>query len=143
MGQSEHTSQTATCFGGEYQSAGVASRLMSLTEYRRNPNHILLDYYDSNGNAPFNVAASLNGVPAPTNSIEPESPGSTATATGGLTGASGAGSGTSSGSGSGAVVETSRLNHGPRVMAEMSTGMVLAVSSVVGGLALGVLGVIA
>lgn len=35
----------------------------------RNPNHILLDFYDSNGNSPFNVAASLNGVSAPTNTV--------------------------------------------------------------------------
>ncbi|WWD20188.1 hypothetical protein CI109_104664 [Kwoniella shandongensis] len=40
----------------------------------RNPNHILLDFYDSNGNAPFNVAASLNGVSAPTNTIAATTP---------------------------------------------------------------------
>jgi hypothetical protein len=36
---------------------------------RRAPNHILLDFYDSNGAAPFNVAARLNGVSAPTNTV--------------------------------------------------------------------------
>ncbi|KAK8849563.1 hypothetical protein IAR55_004898 [Kwoniella newhampshirensis] len=40
----------------------------------RNPNHILLDFYDSNGNAPFNVAASLNGVSQPTNTIAASTP---------------------------------------------------------------------
>lgn len=36
----------------------------------RPPNHILLDFYDSNGVSPFNVAAQLNGVSAPTNAVE-------------------------------------------------------------------------
>ncbi|ODO00809.1 hypothetical protein L198_03136 [Cryptococcus wingfieldii CBS 7118] len=35
----------------------------------RKPNHILLDFYNSNENAPFNVAASLNGVSAPTSTV--------------------------------------------------------------------------
>nr|ODN95593.1 hypothetical protein L204_04134 [Cryptococcus depauperatus CBS 7855] len=46
----------------------------------RNPTYILLDFYDSNGNAPFNLAASLNNVPAPTNTV---SVGSDATASSG------------------------------------------------------------
>lgn len=37
----------------------------------RAPNFILLDFYDSEGNAPFNVAATLNGVSAPTNTVTP------------------------------------------------------------------------
>ena len=37
--------------------------------YGRNPNHILLDFYDTNSNEPFNYVASLNGVSAPTNSV--------------------------------------------------------------------------
>ncbi|WVQ79274.1 hypothetical protein IAT38_001370 [Cryptococcus sp. DSM 104549] len=48
-----------------------------LSIWGRNPNHILLDFYDSNGNSPFNVAASLNGVSAPTSTI---SSGSSSTA---------------------------------------------------------------
>ncbi|WRT69589.1 uncharacterized protein IL334_006578 [Kwoniella shivajii] len=35
----------------------------------RNPNHILLDFYDTTSNVPFNVAASLNGVSQPTNTV--------------------------------------------------------------------------
>lgn len=37
--------------------------------YGSAPNFILLDFIDSNGNTPFNVAASLNGVSAPTTTI--------------------------------------------------------------------------
>lgn len=37
--------------------------------WNRAPNTILLDFYDSNGNAPFNVAATLNGVSLPTNTV--------------------------------------------------------------------------
>ncbi|KAJ9091902.1 hypothetical protein QFC19_008929 [Naganishia cerealis] len=37
--------------------------------WKRNPNFILLDWYDSNGNTPFNVVAALNGVAAPTNTV--------------------------------------------------------------------------
>ncbi|EIW71612.1 hypothetical protein TREMEDRAFT_16423, partial [Tremella mesenterica DSM 1558] len=33
-----------------------------LQVWGRNPNHILLDFYDSNGIVPFNLVASLNGV---------------------------------------------------------------------------------
>lgn len=39
--------------------------------YGRNPNVILLDYYDSNGNAPFDVAAQMNGIAAPTTTVTP------------------------------------------------------------------------
>lgn len=116
--------------------------LMGLADLgSRNPNHILLDYYDSNGNAPFNVAASLNGVSAPTNTIVPHTP--APSATGSLAASLAGGSASSSGGGSGAVVETSRLNNGARPMNGMSTGMVLGLSGVVGGLVMGVIGVLA
>lgn len=46
--------------------------------YGRNPNIILLDFYDAEGGAPFAAAAQLNGVSAPTASVTPF----TATATG-------------------------------------------------------------
>ena len=36
---------------------------------RRNPNVILLDFYDSNGNSPFDVAAALNGLAAPSTTV--------------------------------------------------------------------------
>lgn len=39
--------------------------------YGRNPNIILLDYYDSNGNAPFEAAAQMNGIAAPTTTVTP------------------------------------------------------------------------
>ncbi len=41
--------------------------------HSRAPNHILLDFYDAMGNAPFNVAATLNGVSTPTNTVTPAS----------------------------------------------------------------------
>ncbi|OCF77897.1 hypothetical protein I204_01900 [Kwoniella mangroviensis CBS 8886] len=50
----------------------------------RNPNHILLDFYDAASNSPFNVAASLNGVSAPTNTVTAGS-GATASVTSGST----------------------------------------------------------
>lgn len=37
--------------------------------WARNPNFVLLDWYDSNGIVPFQVAAGLNGVAAPTNNV--------------------------------------------------------------------------
>lgn len=42
-----------------------------LSLYGRNPNIILLDYYDSMGNAPFEVANRLNGLAAPTQTVTP------------------------------------------------------------------------
>ncbi|WVQ96085.1 hypothetical protein IAU59_003186 [Kwoniella sp. CBS 9459] len=65
----------------------------------RNPNHILLDYYDTTSNTPFNVAATLNGVSAPTNTV---TPGAVASSTG-----SGSGSGGASASASG---QTARIS---------------------------------
>lgn len=41
--------------------------------WSRPPNHILLDFYDTTGNTPFDVAATLNGVSAPTNTVIPAS----------------------------------------------------------------------
>lgn len=38
--------------------------------YGRAPTFVLLDFYSSNGNEPFEWAANLNGVPAPTNKVE-------------------------------------------------------------------------
>jgi hypothetical protein len=54
-----------------------------LALYGRSPNIILLDYYDSEGNAPFDVAAQLNGVAAPTATVTPwtQTASSTATST--------------------------------------------------------------
>jgi hypothetical protein len=102
----------------------------------RKPNHILLDYYDSNGLAPFNFAASINGVSAPTNTVAAHTPTVSPTATGAL--ASGASSGSD---GSQAVVETSRLNGGGRMTGELSRGIMVALGGVLGGLMMGVMGV--
>lgn len=38
--------------------------------YGRAPTFVLLDFYSSNGNEPFEWVAGLNGVPAPTNKVE-------------------------------------------------------------------------
>lgn len=38
--------------------------------YGRAPTFVLLDFYSSNGNEPFEWVANLNGVPAPTNKVE-------------------------------------------------------------------------
>lgn len=66
--------------------------------WARVPNIILLDFYDSNGNAPFDVAATVNEVSAPTNTV---TPGSVSTQS----------SGTSpSGSGSAAAVSQSGIS---------------------------------
>ncbi|GFZ50002.1 Uncharacterized secreted protein [Saitozyma sp. JCM 24511] len=83
----------------------------------RNPNHILLDFYDSNGNAPFDLAATLNSVSAPTNTV---SAGSIATAT--TTGSTGT-----------AQVSASKLS-GAVVTGRLDLGLVL-------GMVLGVVGV--
>lgn len=69
----------------------------------RNPNHILLDFYDSGGSAPFQYVASLNSVAAPTNTVTPGS-GVYATPT------SVGGQGSATGSGQGAVISASRLS---------------------------------
>ncbi|ORX37817.1 PLC-like phosphodiesterase [Kockovaella imperatae] len=46
-----------------------------MTLWGRHPNHILLDFYNSNGNAPFDYVAQLNGVPAPTTNVQAVAPG--------------------------------------------------------------------
>ncbi|WWC73588.1 uncharacterized protein I206_107560 [Kwoniella pini CBS 10737] len=53
-----------------------------LNLWGRNPNHILLDFYDAASNAPFDLAASLNGVSAPINTVTAGS-GATASITSG------------------------------------------------------------
>jgi hypothetical protein len=76
------------------------------------PNHILLDFYDSNGNAPFVVAANLNGVSAPTNevTVSTDSKGSNAQASGAAQSTAGStGSMTGTSSGTAAKVTSSSL----------------------------------
>ena len=81
----------------------------------RPPNHILLDFYDSNGISPFNVAATLNGVSAPTNVVEvsEDSKGSLAQASGvaqSTAGVSATGTGASGTTAGAAKVTSSSLN---------------------------------
>ncbi|KAL7424979.1 hypothetical protein Q5752_000666 [Cryptotrichosporon argae] len=45
----------------------------------RKPNIILLDYYDSNGDAPFDYVASLNAIADPTNTVTPGTASATST----------------------------------------------------------------
>lgn len=86
--------------------------------YQRNPNIILLDYYDSNGNAPFVAAAQLNGVPAPTNNV--------------VKGSSGAGgsSGAASGTGPASPSMSVSSNKPGAAMAATPAGLGLAVAVV-------------
>ncbi|KIR73730.1 hypothetical protein I310_02403 [Cryptococcus deuterogattii CA1014] len=79
----------------------------------RNPNHILLDFYDSNGNSPFNVAASLNGVSAPTNVVA-------------------AGSATATSSGSAAAVSTKSLSGSGLSVEGVAKGITLGLGVMLG-----------
>jgi hypothetical protein len=87
----------------------------------RPPNHILLDFYDSNGNSPFNVAAQLNGVATPTNVVEvsENSKGSMAQASGvaqSTAGGTATGTGATTTGGTAARVTSSALNAAARSM---------------------------
>lgn len=90
----------------------------------RAPNHILLDFYDTTGNVPFNYVARLNGVAEPTNTVVPYT--STATA---ATQASGSGSDRQ------AVISQSSLGAG-------ETRVSLGATKWMAGLAVGVVGMI-
>ncbi|WVF68545.1 hypothetical protein IAT40_003313 [Kwoniella sp. CBS 6097] len=88
----------------------------------RNPNHVLLDYYDTTSNAPFNVAASLNGVSAPTNTVTP-----------------GSGSGSASASGQTAKISSSSLSSAMRrIKLENGLGGAMVAVSVLAGVGMGV-----
>lgn len=89
----------------------------------RPPNHILLDFYDSNGNSPFNVAAQLNGVSAPTNTVEvsEDSKGSNAEASG-VAKSTAAATGATSTGGTAARTTTSALNAAGRSIASVGSG---------------------
>ncbi|KAL1406565.1 hypothetical protein Q8F55_008271 [Vanrija albida] len=90
--------------------------------YARNPNIILLDYYDSNGNAPFLAAAQLNGVAAPTNSVTP----GVVSQTGGS--ASGGASGTGA---SGPIMSTTSNKNGAVGGMPAGLGLAAAVAGIV------------
>lgn len=86
--------------------------------YGSAPNFILLDFIDSNGNTPFNVAASLNGVSAPTTTIASAGAGATASAS-------------VTGSGTQASATSTKLSSGARsehdgLMAGGALGLVVA-----------------
>jgi 3D (Asp-Asp-Asp) domain-containing protein len=93
----------------------------------RPPNHILLDFYDSNGNSPFNVAAQLNGVSAPTNTVEvsEDSKGSNAEASG-VAKSTAAATGATSTGGTAARTTTSALNAAGRSVASLGSGVWVA-----------------
>jgi hypothetical protein len=58
------TTNSATGYGSIGQ--GVAN---CVDQWKRNPNFVLVDWYDSNGNTPFDLVASLNGVASPSNTV--------------------------------------------------------------------------
>ncbi|KAJ9112218.1 hypothetical protein QFC22_006302 [Naganishia vaughanmartiniae] len=58
------TTNSASGYGSIGQ--GVAN---CVDQWKRNPNFVLVDWYDSNGITPFSLVASLNGVAAPTNAV--------------------------------------------------------------------------
>lgn len=91
--------------------------------YGRYPNIILLDYYDSNGNAPFDAVATMNGVSAPTNTVT----------AGAITGAA---SSTSSGSSDGMVSTSSLKSYAAKLPAGALASVLAAALSVVVGAAL-------
>lgn len=70
------TTNAASGYGSLGQ--GVAN---CVDRWARNPNFILLDWYDSNGAVPFIVAAQLNGVAEPTNVVVTSQFSTNATAT--------------------------------------------------------------
>jgi len=104
----------------------------------RNPNHILLDFYDSNGIQPFDLAAQLNGISDPTNTV---TPGTAATSTG----ASGTGTGSVTGTGTGtsssqtAVISQAKLSgagRGTGPLRGVATGLIATLGLVAGSMAL-------
>ena len=97
----------------------------------RAPNHILLDYYDSNGNAPFDLVVSLNGVASPTNSVTAGNSGGTSSASA---------SGSSASSGQTAVVSQKQLN-GAGEMRGGGAGLLLGLGLSVVGVVVGAVGV--
>ena len=98
------------------------------------PNHILLDFYDSNANAPFNVAASLNGVSAPTNevTVSKDSQGTLAQASSAAAVSSASATGSSTGTSTAARVTSSTLSGGAEVKVGLP-GWLGAVAVVLGG----------
>jgi hypothetical protein len=95
----------------------------------RNPNHILLDYYDSNGNAPFDYVAQLNAVSAPTNTVTADLVAATNTASGGAQ---------ASGTGSNAQISQSSLSGGAgRVGVSWAWGLGVGLAgALVGGMSI-------
>ena len=87
-----------------------------LSIWGRNPNHILLDFYDSNGDAPFQMAAQMNGVSGSVAAVTPF------TQTASVSTTTPTGTSKSSGNGN-AQVSQSRLNAGNKVAGMASTGV--------------------
>ncbi|ORY34853.1 PLC-like phosphodiesterase [Naematelia encephala] len=98
-----------------------------LSLWGRNPNHILLDYYDSNGDSPFDLVANLNSVSAPTNTVTAGTVGSTASAS-------------SSGTGTGNVATASGTNS--KLSAAGRGVNILGGPGVWIGMAIGALGIV-
>lgn len=122
-GTSFYTPNTAAINTTNSQDS-IASHVGNCNQlWGRKPNHILLDYYDSNGNAPFDYVAQLNAVPAPTNTVTAEAV-STNTATGSVR---------ASGTGNNAQISQSSLSGGA---GRLGAGWVMGASAgLVGALA--------
>lgn len=97
--------------------------------YGRNPNIILLDYYDSNGAAPFEAVNQLNGVAAP-KAVTPADYAPLTASSG-----SGGSSPTGSGSSSDANVSTSALpgSSGMKISPAAALSISVAVLGAVAG----------
>ncbi len=100
---------------------------------RRNPNIILTDFYDSNGNTPFDYVASLNAIAAPTSTVTSGVSGSTATVASGSSGAS-----STAGSAGTAQVSSSKLGGAGRSVSAGTEvwlgGLALFVGTIGGGM---------
>lgn len=115
----------------------ICPKVERLADVSRAPNHILLDYYNSNGLSPFKVAASINGVSAPTNTVASANPTVSTTGT--------SGSGTAKASASATMV-TSKITSGAtrtELGLAMQFGHVTGLGVVLLGLIGGALGVMA
>lgn len=78
--------------------------------YGRAPTFVLLDFYSSNGNEPFDWVAALNGVPAPTTKVETGNINGSGNSSSNAAAGAGSASGSAGGAGQTGVVGTQPAN---------------------------------